>query len=205
MSPSARKLCLGGSFNPIHYGHLRCSHAAAVARGFEVVVLIPGAQPPHKPSSAELASPSDRLAMTELAADSQNELQSDIRFEVNDIELKRSGPSYTIDTARELRNRGWGPVWWLIGADMLNYLPHWHLADQLVREVNFLVLARPGTELLWDTLPAHFQHLRQSVVTAPLIDVSSTEIRRRVRAGEDITQLTPPPVARYIEQHRLYR
>ena len=142
--------------------------------------------------------------MAQLAAGYQNERDPSVRFNVDDLELKRTGPSYTIDTARELRRRGWPEVWWLVGADMLNYLPHWHEPDALLREVNFLVLQRPGIELRWDDLPPRFQHLRQNVVAAPLVDVSATEIRRRVRAGEPIDDLTPPPVAQYIRDHRLY-
>src|SRR5215204_3176269 len=99
-----RRLCFGGSFNPIHHGHLICARAAAEAAGFERVVLIPSALPPHKLDDTELASSTDRLAMCRLA------VEGDPWFEVEDIELIRKGPSYTIDTARELRRRGWPDV-----------------------------------------------------------------------------------------------
>src|SRR3954449_8900217 len=88
---SQTPLCLGGSFNPIHYGHLRCAGAAARGRNFDRVILIPSAQPPHKPNSADLAPPEDRLAMAKLAADSAS--NEAVRFEVDDLELRRTGPS----------------------------------------------------------------------------------------------------------------
>jgi nicotinate-nucleotide adenylyltransferase len=197
-------LCFGGSFNPIHNGHLICSLAAARACGFGSVVLIPSSQPPHKPRDSELADPEHRLAMVQLAANYQNHRDLDVRFEVDEIELQRTGPSYTIDTALELKRRGWDQVNWLIGADMLNYLPKWHDTDSLLREVRFVILARPGVEIRWDALPAQFQHLRQNLVPAPLVDVSASEIRRRVREGQNIDELTVPPVVDYIRHRRLY-
>src|SRR5689334_3319064 len=101
-------LCFGGSFNPIHWGHLRCAKAVANVCRYDRVVLIPSSQPPHKLDTADLAPSVDRLRMCELAA------AEDSLFEVSDIEIKRSGTSYTIDTARELRRNGWKDVNWLI-------------------------------------------------------------------------------------------
>jgi nicotinate-nucleotide adenylyltransferase len=132
-------------------------------------------------------------------------VQSSATFVVDEIELKRTGPSYTIDTARELKaSRGWSEVHWLIGADMLNYLPQWHRADELLREVHFVVMARPGFDFDWQGLPAGFQHLRERVVEAPRIDISSTQIRDRVRAGMSIDFLTPAPVVDHIQERHLY-
>ena len=95
-----KTLCLGGSFNPIHYGHLRCAAAAAQVLAYPRVLLIPNRQPPHKPLDASLASPDDRLAMCRLGAAAES--TSGIHFDVDDLELRRPGPSYTIDTVREL-------------------------------------------------------------------------------------------------------
>src|SRR3954447_19598971 len=170
-----RTLCFGGSFNPIHYGHLRCAEAVAGTAGFDQVLLIPSAHPPHKPDAADLAAPAQRLAMCRLAVAGNRSI------EVSDIELNRAGPSYTLDTARKLRAMGVLEVNWLIGADMVRILPTWHKAQELLREVNFVIMARPGWEFDWDTLPAEFRELRSHVVDAPLVDVSATEIRRRVR------------------------
>src|SRR5436853_590156 len=118
----ATKIYFGGSFNPIHNGHLICAQAVAAKEGYESVVLIPSGQPPHKPDASDFASAPDRLAMCRLAA------QSVAGLEVDDIEMRRAGPSYTIDTAQELRQRSGSDdkIAWLIGADMLLYLPKWH-------------------------------------------------------------------------------
>jgi nicotinate-nucleotide adenylyltransferase len=197
-------LCFGGSFNPIHIGHLQCARAAAVQRGFERIVVIPNAQPPHKPQSADLASAADRFAMVRLACEFCTD--SSVNFIPSDIEIARDGPSYTLLTVREMKRIGWPEVWWLIGADMLNFLPKWYKIDELLNEVNFLILARPGIELRWDTLPPHYrQRLERNVVPAPLIDISATDIRQRVRQGLPIDSLTVPPVVEYIRANRLYR
>jgi nicotinate-nucleotide adenylyltransferase len=197
--PSRPTLCLGGTFNPIHHGHLIGARAVAEARHYEHVALIPTATPPHKPIANDLASANDRLEMCRLSVHESK------LFTIEDIELKRSGPSFTIDTAHELARRGWGKVHWLIGADMLNYLPKWHRASQLIREVEFVIIARPGMELDWKSLPAEFQHLKENVVTAPLVEISATDIRKRVSAGLTIDYLTPEPVCRYIRDRGLYR
>jgi len=194
-----KTLCLGGSFNPIHHGHLICARAVMEHAGYERVMLIPSAQPPHKSAHANLAPAQERLRMCQLV------VQSSATFVVDEIELKRTGPSYTIDTMRELKaSRGWSEVHWLIGADMLNYLPQWHRADELLREVHFVVMARPGFDFDWQGLPAGFQHLRERVVEAPRIDISSTQIRDRVRAGMSIDFLTPAPVVDHIQERHLY-
>jgi nicotinate-nucleotide adenylyltransferase len=191
-------LCFGGSFNPIHNGHLQCSRIVAGLRGFDRVMLIPSAQPPHKARQSDVASATDRLALCQLAA------EGDPLFEASDIELRRNGPSYTIDTVRELKSRGYRHISWLIGADMLMIFPKWHQARELMQEATMLVMARPGVELAWNKLPEEFRRLQQNQVEAPLIDISATEIRRRIRAGESIDDLTPPRVAAYIREHRLY-
>ena len=104
MGRSMRTLFFGGSFNPIHYGHIRCASAAAAARGFEKVILIPSGRPPHKNPSVNLAAAADRLQMCRLA------VKGDNLFIVDDIEMRQPGPSYTIQTARELRRRGFDEI-----------------------------------------------------------------------------------------------
>jgi nicotinate-nucleotide adenylyltransferase len=192
------KLCFGGSFNPVHVGHLLVARAVAEARGFDRVVLVPSAQPPHKPAAADLASACHRLSMCQAVS------HHDPCFEVEPIELGRTGPSYTIDTARELARRGWGRISWLIGADMLQILPTWHRASELLQEVDFVIARRPGSEINWDVLPPPFQALRSHVVDAPLIDISATAIRQRRAVGRTIRYLVPPEVERYISEHQLY-
>jgi len=190
-------LCFGGTFNPIHNGHLVCAQAVAAKGGYDQVLLIPTAQPPHK-DTAELAPADDRLAMCRLAIDGNPLLG------VCDIETRRGGPSYTLDTARELRAQGFASIDWLIGADMLMYLPKWHRVQELLSEVNFVIMARPGWTMDWSKLPGEFQHLKSHVVEAPLVDITSSDIRRRIRQGHPIDSLVPPPVAEYISKRGLY-
>jgi nicotinate-nucleotide adenylyltransferase len=139
------------------------------------------------------------LAMCRLAA-AENGL-----FTVDDREVRRAGPSYTLDTARELRADGIDPVHWMIGADMLRLLPKWHQPEALLKEVDFVIVARPGWTFDWDTMPPAFRHLQSHVVIAPLIDISATDIRARARAKQPIDHLVPKSVARYIEEHKLYQ
>ena len=195
-----RRLYYGGSFNPIHHAHLICARAVAEAAGFERVVLVPSSLPPHKPQAADIAPAADRLAMCRLAAAIQSGL-----FEADDIEIIRGSRSYTIDSVRALKDRGESEVHWLIGADMLRILPQWHQAQSILDEASLVIIARPGWDFDWETMPAEFRRLKKNVVTAPLIDISATEIRRRVAAGESIEYLTPPPVVEYIMSHGLYR
>lgn len=194
-----RKLILGGTFNPIHIGHLVCSRAVAERSQFDQVVLTPTGQPPHKDEPANLAASADRLEMVRLA------VANDAFFSVDDLEIRRGGKSYTRETATELRARGEKNINWLIGADMLLYLPQWRQIDQLLNEVNFIVMARPGWSIDWSALPPAFAHLKNNVVETPTISISATEIRQRVQSGLSIRYLTPDPVCRYIAQHGLYR
>lgn len=192
------RLHFGGSFNPIHHGHLICARAVAEARGFDRVVLVPTGEPPHKAADPAIASAAHRLAMCRLAVEA-----SDL-FDVDPIELDRKGQSYTIDTARELRRRGAVDVHWLIGADMLNYLPHWHEPAALLREVKFVIVARPGWTFDWDKLPPAFRELERQVVQTPLVEIGATQIRQRVRERKSIAYLTPENVVNYIGREGLY-
>ena len=194
-----RRLCFGGSFNPIHHGHLLCARAAAETAGYDQVVLIPSRQPPHKQGDADIADAADRLAMCRLA------IEGDPLFAVDELELQRPGPSYTIDTIRLLRQRGEENIAWLIGADMARYLPHWHEAVPLLSEVQFVLMARPGWSFDWLTMPAEYRHLEQHVVPAPLIEISSTDIRQRVHDGRSIIYMTPPAVVDFIRTRGVYR
>lgn len=192
-------LCYGGSFNPVHVGHLTLGRIIARSRGYARVMLIPAGDPPHKPRHPELAPASDRLQMCRLASAGYGDVV------VDDLEVRRAGPSYTIDTVRALRHRGIDRLGWLVGADWLADLPMWRSWEQLREEVEFLVARRPGVEIDFDRLPRSVQFLRDRVVEAPLLDVSSTEIRRRVRAGESIKGLVHPDVERFILGRGLYR
>lgn len=193
-------LCFGGSFNPIHNAHLRSCSAVARSRGCHQALLIPSAVPPHKLCQNDMAEAADRLTMCRIAAATDEK-----SFSVSDIELRRSGPSYTIDTVRELKGQGHAQIEWLIGADMLAILPQWREAQRLIHEATILIMSRPGFEIRWEQLPDEFQFLKANVVEAPLMDVSATDIRKRVKLGQPIDHLVPAGVAAYIKDRGLYR
>jgi nicotinate-nucleotide adenylyltransferase len=197
-----RILCFGGSFNPIHHGHLICARAAAEAAGFEQVLLIPSARPPHKLGHLDLALALDRLTMCQAAVDGTP------FFAVSDIELRRSEPSYTLTTARELKTTGvisQAKVAWLIGEDTVPQLPTWHRPAELMAEVDLVVMRRPGSLTQWEALPEPFRGLQRNLVDAPQLEISATEIRRRVAAGKSIRYLVPPAVEDVIRERNLYR
>ena len=146
-----------------------------------------------------MASAADRLQMCRLA------IEDVPHFEVNDLELRREGPSYTLTTARQLKATGRQSVDWLIGADAISELPRWHGFPGLLEEVNFIVMARPGWSVDWSSLPAPLRPLESKVVELPQNQISATDIRRRVAQGLGIDYLTPPAVCRYIREHGLYR
>jgi nicotinate-nucleotide adenylyltransferase len=198
-SQNMTKLWFGGSFNPLHIGHLLIARAVAEAKGYAKVVLVPSAQPPHKPLAADLAAAADRLEMCQAVA------RSDSLFEVAGLELDRRGPSYTYDTVQELRRAGVVEIPWLIGADMLFNLPTWHRIAELIHEITFVVVSRPGFEINWSALNPQFQHLKSNVVTAPLLQISASDVRRRIQQGLDIRYLVPPAVEECIRARGLYR
>ena len=147
-----------------------------------------------------MASANDRLEMCRLA------VQNIAGFEVSNIEMTLPTPSFTLQTARELQRRGQKKINWLwIGGDMLLYLPQWRQPLDLLAEVNFIIMARPGWTIDWSTLPSEYCHLRDNVVQAPLIDISASDIRKRIANGLAIDFLTPPAVCDYIRNHGLYR
>jgi nicotinate-nucleotide adenylyltransferase len=192
-------LCLGGSFNPIHHGHLICSRAAAEVAGYQQLALIPSNHPPHKAGELAPADAQHRAAMCRLAVVGSN------LFTVDDCELHRPGPSYTIDTAKALLDSGWTTVNWLIGSDSLPALATWHRAEELVELVTFKVMLRPGVTVDWKSLPIPFRRLEEQVILTPRIDISATDIRHRLAAGRSIDYLVPPAVAEYIRVNGLYR
>ena len=196
----------GGSFNPPHVGHLAVAQAVRAALELDEVILIPAARPPHKPDEPDMASPLDRLRMSEALA------TQDAWLSASDLELSRSGPSYTIDTVRELKaDRPEDRFFWLIGADTIGELPTWKDADALLREVDLVPVNRPGhdVEAGLQAVAASLGSdlatgLRERLVTMPPAPVSSTEIRRRALAGEPWDELVPAAVATIIRAEGLY-
>lgn len=205
MSPSG-VLLFGGSFNPIHIGHLIVARSAAEQLGITRIILIPSAQPPHK-HAHKLAPAGHRLEMAGLA------VEEDPLFEVSDVELQRSGPSYTMLTIEAFREE-LGPdveLHWLIGADSLPELWSWYRVDELVDACRIVIAVRPGyeepdlTPLTAKLSAVQIERLREAVLPTPLIDISATNIRSRVAESLPIRHLVPESVRRYIEQQQLYR
>jgi nicotinate-nucleotide adenylyltransferase len=191
---------LGGSFNPIHRGHLAIARAARASLGLDRVVLVPSARPPHK-RDATLAPAEDRLAMARLAAKDEPAL------EVSSIELERTGPSYTIDTVRSfLAADPHAEVHFLIGADSVPELKTWKDARTLLRLARFAVVARPGCDLEKDLAELERDlGARLSLISIEPDAISATEIRERVRRNEPLDGFVPPAVRDYIAAHNLYR
>jgi nicotinate-nucleotide adenylyltransferase len=201
-----REGILGGSFDPIHNAHLHVAREARRRLALDRVLFVPARVPPHKPVAAA-TSAERRLAMVKLA------IAGEPGFEVSDVELRREGPSYTIDTVRsELDRLGAdAEIFFLVGTDQALELDTWRRIDDLARLCTLVPVARPGFHLadldrLARKLPAELAARIKSAAldTAPM-DVSSTDIRRRVREGQSIADLVPPAVARYIREHGLYR
>lgn len=199
-SPTGHKrwLCLGGSFNPIHVGHLICARSAAEIGGFDGVRLVPAAANPHK-GSVELAAADERLLMCQLA------VAGDLFFEVDPIELSRPGPSYTIDTANAFLARGEREVHWLIGTDHVARLHQWHRFDELVSRVRLVLMRRAGEPLNVNGLDPRVRAIVEAIVEVPQIEIRATAIRARVRSGRSVEHLVPTAVARHIESRNPYR
>lgn len=193
---------LGGSFNPVHLGHLIMAQDALELFDLAKVLFIPCAQPPHKPRMA-LVPGEHRLAMLEAA------IEGELSFEVSDIELRRQGVSYTVDTLRELATLYPGvELCFIIGTDSLAELHLWRDVEALLSLCRVLTIARPGTDpATWGAcLPGPWRdRLLADVRVGHSLAVSSTDIRRRVAEGLSIRYLVPPAVEMYITEHSLYR
>jgi len=203
----------GGTFNPVHHGHLIVARAVAEHFGFRRITLVPAALSPHKapPGASGVVEPTaaERLAMVRLAT------ADDDLFEVSDMDLTRPPPSYTCETLRAARDAHGPdtPLYWIIGADMLADLPAWRQAEDVLSLANVITAARPGCgpqpeealAKLRTRLPGDLVgKLAEGIVRTPLVEISSTDIRRRVAAGRPIRYLTPHSVVDYIEGARLY-
>jgi nicotinate-nucleotide adenylyltransferase len=183
----------GGSFDPVHLGHLLMARSAREEAGLDRVFFIPAAQSPFKPD-AQPAPASERLRWLRLA------LAGDVTAEVDDQEIRRGGPSYTIDTVREYsRKYPEAELFCLIGADQTAQLRLWREAAELARLARFLIIPRPG-EVLAELAPP----FRGRALRGVPLGVSSSEIRARLKAGLPVTHLTPPAVAEALGHNRLY-
>ncbi|MBA3318174.1 MAG: nicotinate (nicotinamide) nucleotide adenylyltransferase [Gemmatimonadales bacterium] len=182
---------LGGSFDPVHHGHLIVGQVAAEALGLDLVRLVPAREQPFK-RGQHGASPEHRAAMLDLA------VAGAPGFEVERAELERVGPSYTVDTLRALRHREpHARFTLLLGADAAAELEAWREADEIPRLATVVVFARHGAPVPTSSLIAR-------TIEVPAIEISATEVRRRVREGRSLRYWVPDPVAEYVTRHRLY-
>jgi nicotinate-nucleotide adenylyltransferase len=187
---------MGGTFDPIHLAHLIIAEEALEAFGLDRVIFIPSAGPPHKPGR-RVSPIEDRLEMVRLA------VAGDPRLEVTDLEARRPVPSYTIETVRELR-REYGEhekLYFIMGADSLTQFFTWKDPEALLSACEFVVVPRPGVGMQEADERIRTKAL---ILDAPMLDISSSDIRERVRRGRSIRYLVPPEISAYIAEKKLY-
>ncbi len=196
----------GGTFDPVHYGHLVVAEEVYATLHLAEMVFVPAGQPPHKTNEV-ITAVEHRLAMLELA------IASNPHFTISRVDLDRPGPSYTVDTLRLLRKQ-WGEelaIYFVIGGDSLEDLLSWHDPPGILEQLTHLVaVRRPGyneSEEYYDWLEAHLPGIKQRllVVEAPQFEISATDLRLRVAEGRPIKYQTPDSVESYIIQYGLYR
>ena len=186
---------MGGSFDPIHFGHLRAAENAREALGLDRVAFVPASVPPHR--AAPAAPPLDRGALVARGISGHR------AFRAWEGELRRDGPSYTVDTARQLllENRG-AALTLIVGADNLALLPHWKEPERILEMCTVAVVGRPGESA---GAPAGLDPARFVPVEGSHLPIASSALRQRVREGRSVRYLVPDAVAAYIETRGLYR
>ncbi|HSZ48849.1 MAG TPA: nicotinate-nucleotide adenylyltransferase [Streptosporangiaceae bacterium] len=187
---------MGGTFDPIHHGHLVAASEAADFFGLAEVIFVPTGQPWQK-NGREVSAAEDRYLMTVIAT------ASNPRFSVSRVDIDRPGETYTIDTLRDLRAER-GPeaeFYFITGADALAKMISWRDTDELFALAQFVGCTRPGHRLTLSDLPAD----RVSLLEIPALSISSTECRERVRRGHPIWYLVPDGIVQYISKRGLYR
>src|SRR4051812_45908551 len=186
---------MGGTFDPIHHGHLVAASEVAGLFGLDEVVFVPTGQPWQK-SEREVSPPEDRYLMTVIAT------ASNPRFSVSRVDIDRGGPTYTIDTLTDLRAmRPDSELFFITGADALSQIVSWRNNEQLFNLAHFVGVTRPG----FDLGDAHLPEGVVSLVEVPALAISSTDCRDRVARGMPVWYLVPDGVVQYIEKRGLYR
>ena len=196
---------MGGTFDPIHHGHLVTAGEARWQFGLSQVIFVPNRHPPMK-DPGEVSEPEHRYLMTLLAT------VTNIHFTVSRIEIERRGPSYTIDTIRDLlRTYSGEDLYYITGADALRQILHgeWRETERLLGLCQFIAASRPGYHVdssMWMSANHRLGERLRNVHTMeiPALAISSTDIRARVLKGRPIKYLVPEPVEEYIAKHRLY-
>jgi nicotinate-nucleotide adenylyltransferase len=187
---------LGGTFDPIHSGHLIAAQAAQESAKLDEIWFIPTLSPPHKPQPG--ADSSHRRQMLQLA------IEDNPTFRVEDIELERESTSYTIDTVISLQEQYPEIMfYWIVGSDMVKDLPNWRRVEELVKRISFIGLERPDQPGDDSVLPS-FVRRRLLRAAMPPIGLSSSEIRRRLREGRSVRYMLPESVLDFIRKEGLY-
>lgn len=198
---SRRLGILGGTFDPIHHGHLVAAQEALYRLELERVLFVPAGSPPHKPA-LPISPAVHRVQMVELAIAGRPD------FARSRVDVDRPGPHYTVDALALLREQ-WGPealFFFIVGTDSLAELPAWHRPDRLVTMAELAVVERPGVAVDLAELERHLPGLAAHLhwVPMPGLEISSSDLRARVRAGRPISYLLPAAVEQYIREQRLY-
>lgn len=208
---------LGGTFDPVHYGHLRAAESVREAMRLDRIVFVPARVPPHK-ARPTVTGAEDRYQMVKAAVSPQP------TFEVSRIEIERRGPSYTLDTLDQLAGENSGrQIFFITGIDAFREIRTWHRWEDLLGSYSFIVHGRPGyglagaVEVVPDSLRSRVVELRDGaeppldrgpsiyLVSALTLNISATEIRALIRAERSVRYLVPPEVESYIVKHRLYQ
>lgn len=188
---------LGGTFDPIHAGHLIIAERVREEADLAEVWFMPAWHPPHK-TGERVTDAALRMAMVQAA------IAGNPHFRASGLEHELGGASYTVETAKALLDRH--PehrFFWIIGGDMVAHLPNFHRVEELVRMIGFIGVKRPGYEDAAERLPAGLRHA-VTMVEAPLVDLSSTDIRRRLKSGRSVRYLLPEAVISLIREKGLY-
>ena len=189
---------MGGTFDPIHHGHLVAASEAAHRFALDEVVFVPTGQPWQK-AGRQISPAEDRYLMTVIAT------ASNPRFTVSRVDIDREGPTYTIDTLRDLREvYPDAELFFITGADALSSIMSWHDWDKMFQLAEFVGVTRPGYELTEDMLPQDIQE-RVHLLDIPAMAISSTDCRERASQGRPVWYLVPDGVVQYIAKHGLYR
>ncbi len=192
---------LGGTFDPIHHGHLAIAEEAREALGLQSISFVPAASPPHK-SGLQITPAEHRLAMVEAG------IAGNPRFGCTRVEIERAGLSYTVDTLEGYHGRGAaGHLWFILSSEALAGFPEWRDPDRILELARLAVVPRAGQATIDEAwVREHFpgREDRFRFLPGPRLPISGSVIRQRVAAGRSIRYLVPDAVARYIAQHRLY-
>ena len=190
----------GGTFDPIHYGHLVAAEEARAVLALERVLIVPAGQPPHK-TKRPITAVEHRLVMAQLA------IASNPHFELSRVDLERPGPHYSVDMVTRLRRQlGPGDIYFIVGMDSLMELPTWHEPERLMGLCYIVGVNRPGYHYdlgpLEKAVPGISGHIM--ILEAPQLEISSHELHDRVRRGLPIKYQVPEAVEEYIQRHKLY-